>query len=34
LAATLATPVTERGVSVCIVSGGSVDRKLLARVLG
>jgi threonine dehydratase len=34
LAAALATPVTERGVSVCIVSGGSVDRKLLARVLG
>lgn len=33
VAAALATPVDERGRSVCIVSGGSVDRDLLARVL-
>jgi threonine dehydratase len=34
VAAALATPLSERGVSVCIVSGGSVDSSLLARVLG
>jgi threonine dehydratase len=33
VAAALATPVGERGLSVCIVSGWSVDRELLARVL-
>ncbi|HUF95983.1 MAG TPA: pyridoxal-phosphate dependent enzyme [Acidimicrobiia bacterium] len=34
VAAALATPVGERGLSVCVVSGGSVDRDLLARVIG
>ncbi len=34
VAAALATPAKERGLSVCIVSGGSVDRSLLARVVG
>jgi threonine dehydratase len=34
LAAALATPPAERGVSVCVVSGGSVDRSLFARVVG
>jgi threonine dehydratase len=34
VAAALATPDAERGVSVCIVSGGSVDRSLFARVVG
>jgi threonine dehydratase len=34
VAAALATPVEERGLSVCVVSGGSVDRRLLARVVG
>jgi threonine dehydratase len=34
VAAALATPGAERGVSVCIVSGGSVDRSLFARVVG
>jgi threonine dehydratase len=34
VAAALATSGTERGVSVCIVSGGSVDRSLFARVVG
>jgi len=34
LAAALATPVAERGLSVCVVSGGSVDRSLFARVVG
>jgi threonine dehydratase len=34
VAAALATPVEERGLSVCVVSGGSVDRWLLARVVG
>jgi threonine dehydratase len=33
VAAALATPVEERGLSVCIVSGGSVDQDLLARIL-
>jgi threonine dehydratase len=34
LAAALATPREERGPSVCIVSGGSVDHALFARVIG
>ena len=34
VAAALATPVKERGLSVCVVSGGSVDRSLFARVVG
>jgi threonine dehydratase len=34
VAAALATPVAERGLSVCVVSGGSVDRSLFARVMG
>jgi threonine dehydratase len=34
VAAALATPESERGISVCIVSGGSVDRSLFARVIG
>ena len=34
VAAALATPVAERGLSVCVVSGGSVDRSLFARVIG
>ena len=34
VAAALATPDAERGVSVCIVSGGSVDRSLFAWVVG
>lgn len=33
VAAALATPVEERGLSVCIVSGGSVDRDLFARIV-
>jgi threonine dehydratase len=34
VAAALATPESERGIIVCIVSGGSVDRSLFARVIG
>lgn len=34
VAAALATPVEARGLSVCVVSGGSVDRALFARVVG
>ncbi|HEX6147676.1 MAG TPA: pyridoxal-phosphate dependent enzyme [Acidimicrobiia bacterium] len=34
VAAALATPPAERGVSVCVVTGGSVDRSLFARVVG
>ena len=34
VAAALATPVAERGLSVCVVSGGSVDRSLFAREMG
>lgn len=34
LAAAMATPVAERGKSVCIVSGGSIDGALLASILG
>jgi threonine dehydratase len=33
VAAALATPVEERGLSVCIVSGGSVDQDLFAWIL-
>jgi threonine dehydratase len=33
VAAALAVPESERGLSVCVVSGGSVDTSLLARVL-
>jgi threonine dehydratase len=33
VAAALATPVDERGLSVCIVSGGSVDQDLFARIV-
>ncbi len=33
LAAALSVPVEERGVSVCVVSGGSVDEALLREVL-
>jgi threonine dehydratase len=33
VAAALATPVEERGLSVCIVSGGSVDQDLFARIV-
>lgn len=34
VAAALATPAEARGLSVCIVSGGSVDRALFASVMG
>lgn len=34
LAAALATPASERGVSVCLVTGGSIDRELLVEILG
>jgi threonine dehydratase len=34
VAAALATPAEERGLSVCVVSGGSVDQALFARVVG
>lgn len=34
VAAALATPVQDRGLSVCVVSGGSVDQALFARVVG
>lgn len=33
VAAALATPVEERGLSVCVVSGGSVDSELFAEVV-
>ena len=33
VAAALATPIEQRGLSVCLVTGGSVDRDLLARVV-
>jgi threonine dehydratase len=33
VAAALATPVEQRGLSVCIVSGGSVDQDLFARIV-
>lgn len=33
VAAALATPVEERGLSVCIVSGGSVDHGLFAQIV-
>jgi threonine dehydratase len=33
VAAAMATPVEERGLSVCIVSGGSVDQDLFARIV-
>jgi threonine dehydratase len=33
VAAALATPVSERGLSVCVVDRGSVDSELFARVL-
>lgn len=33
LAAALATPAAERGVSVCLVTGGSIDRDLLVEIL-
>ncbi len=33
VAAALATPVEQRGLSVCIVSGGSVDRDLFVEVV-
>jgi threonine dehydratase len=33
VAAALATPVEDRGLSVCVVSGGSVDQALFAKVL-
>lgn len=34
LAGALKVPVPERGLTVCVVSGGSVDPGLLARILG
>lgn len=34
LAAALATPTEERGEAVAIVSGGSIDRRLLIEILG
>ncbi len=34
LAAALKTPIEDRGLSVCLVSGGSVDHDLLAKALG
>ena len=34
VAAALATPADERGLTVCVVSGGSVDLSLFARVVG
>ena len=34
VAAALATPAEDRGLSVCVVSGGSVDLSLFARVVG
>ena len=33
IAAARAVPVTERGVSACIVTGGSIDPGLLSRIL-
>jgi len=33
LAAALATPASERGASVCLVTGGSIDRDLLVEIL-
>jgi threonine dehydratase len=33
LAAALATPASERGESVCLVTGGSIDRELLVEIL-
>ena len=34
LAAALATPVEERGLSVCVLSGGSIDGEVLAAIVG
>jgi threonine dehydratase len=34
VAAAMAVPIEERGLSVCVVSGGSVDHALFARVIG
>ncbi|MCH8235486.1 MAG: pyridoxal-phosphate dependent enzyme [Chloroflexi bacterium] len=34
LAAALATPVAERGLSVCVLSGGSIDGDKLAEIIG
>ena len=34
LAAALATPVEERGRSVCVLSGGSIDGEVLAAIVG
>jgi threonine dehydratase len=34
VAAAIATPAEQRGLSVCIVSGGSVDQTLFARIIG
>jgi threonine dehydratase len=34
VAAAMTVPVEERGLSVCVVSGGSVDHALFARVIG
>ena len=34
LAAALATPVAERGLSVCVLSGGSIDGDKLAAIIG
>ena len=34
VAAALATPADERGLSVCVVSGGSVDRSLFVEAVG
>jgi threonine dehydratase len=34
VAAAIATPAEQRGLSVCIVSGGSVDQTLFARIVG
>ncbi len=33
LAAALKVPIAERGTSVCVVSGGSVDPVLLAELI-
>jgi threonine dehydratase len=34
VAAALKVPREERGISVCVVSGGSVEPRLLSRVIG
>ena len=34
LAGALGTPVSERGRTVCLVTGGSIDVALLAQILG